>query len=474
MAPCHAADEGDAQASVEPSDTITLADCMALVLERSPSLAVFSYDVRAAEARQLQASLRPNPEISIEIENIQLDGGARTRETSRTAGLGMSEGGITPSFGWDRAVTESSSGAFSESEVTLSISQAIELGRKRQRRIELASTEREMVSWDYEIARADIFEQTATAFVEVLAAQERVALRGELVALAEQVLETVSARVRAGRVSPLEEQKAATALASARLVSERSNRDLDSARTQLASLWGESKPSFEKVEGNLEKADPAPELEEALQLVKNNPDVARWKAELERRDAVVTLERANAKPDISVTAGIRAQGTPDSKGRGLSLGPEGIARSITRSESEDDWRALFVVGLSIPLPLFDRNQGRIQEAEHLAAKAVVERHATRVTVEAALTCAYNELSNAQSSIKTLESTMLPAASDTFHSFDEAYRQGKSGFLDVLDAQRTLFEAKEQYIEVLADYHRSVAKIERLTGKTLVPFKTGQE
>jgi cobalt-zinc-cadmium efflux system outer membrane protein len=124
------------------------------------------------------------------------------------------------------------------------------------------------------------------------------------------------------------------------------------------------------------------------------------------------------------------------------------------------------VGFSVPLPLFNRNEGSIREAEHLVAKAGEEKRATDVKVNAIMTESYQNLSVALATITSLKEDILPAATQTFASINTAYLQGKFGYLDVLDAQRTLFEARQQYLDALASYHENVAEIERVIGESL--------
>lgn len=447
---------------------LRLPDVIALVLEHNPELATYPFDIRAAEARQLQARQRPNPELSLEIEDIRLSGAASQHRVSTVTGLGR--GAIGSSFitEWSKDSETSSGGLFSEAEVTVSLSQVIELGGKRAKRMAAAARERDSASWDYEIARANVLETTAKTFIECVAAQERVTLDQELVTLAEQVLRTVSARVEAGRVSPLEVKKAETALASARLQAGNSARDLVAARTALAALWGEPAARFDRLEGWLEPVKDIPPLESLQERMKKNPDLARWGAESEKRNAVVALERAKAIPDVSVSAGYRARHNAGAKGSEWALGSEGIRRSRYSLESEDRWDSLLVLGVAIPLPIFNRNQGGIKEAEHLAAKATAERHAVHARTIAALAQTYQDLSNAQAAIQTLKSSVLPSALETFNALNEAYTQGKFGFLDVLDAQRTLFDARERHLSALSAYHQNVAMVERLLGETLWP------
>jgi cobalt-zinc-cadmium efflux system outer membrane protein len=126
-----------------------------------------------------------------------------------------------------------------------------------------------------------------------------------------------------------------------------------------------------------------------------------------------------------------------------------------------------VFSFSLPLPVVNRNQGAILEAQYRLAKAEEERRAAVVRVRTALAAAYATLTTAFAEATTLREESIPGARRVFEATSEGYRQGKFSLLDVLDAQRTLFEAKGQYIEALATYHKAVAEAERLIGGELV-------
>lgn len=122
--------------------------------------------------------------------------------------------------------------------------------------------------------------------------------------------------------------------------------------------------------------------------------------------------------------------------------------------------------LTLPIPVFDRDQGTILEARYRLARAGEERRSAEVRVLTELGATYAEPSSAFTEATTLQTDVLPGAQSAFEAFSEGYRQGKFGFLDVLDAQRTLFEARGRYLEALTDYHRAVADMERLIGEPL--------
>jgi cobalt-zinc-cadmium efflux system outer membrane protein len=126
----------------------------------------------------------------------------------------------------------------------------------------------------------------------------------------------------------------------------------------------------------------------------------------------------------------------------------------------------FVMELSMPLPVFDRNQGNRLEARYRLAKAEEEQRTATVQAHAALGEAYAALVAAYAAATALKNDALPGAHSAFDATSEGYRQGKFGFLDVLDAQRTLFEVRGQHIEALATYHQAVADVERLIGDRL--------
>jgi len=401
----------------EPTGVLVLRQALALALLYNPELAAFSWEVRAGEARTLQAGLLPNPEMEVEIENV--------------AGSGESRG-------------------FDGAELTLSLSQLIELGGKRVKRTLVAALERDLAAWDYETKRVEVLTEVTQAFVEVLGAQERLAVQEELVRLAEQVVRTAAERVRAGKVSPVEETRASVTLANSRIALGNARGELEPARQRLVATWGSTSPAFERAEGALDTLAVLPPLEQLTRRVAQNPDIARWVTEMDRRQAAVILAEARRLPDLTVGGGLRYARETDSH--------------------------TLLMRLSFPLPLFDRNQGGVLEARYQLTKSTEERRAAAIRAQAALGDKYAMLAAALTGATVLRDEVLPGAQRAFDAASEGYREGKFGFLDVLDAQRTLFEAREQYITVLAAYHKAVADIERLIGEplTAMPSRRKQE
>lgn len=392
----------------EPVGAITVQRAVALALMHNPELQAFSLEVRARDAEAIQAGRFRNPALTVDLQD-----------------LGSSD---------------ASADSVPQPQTNLTISQTIELGGKRARRAEAASMARDLSGWEYERKRIDVIAQASQAFSAVLGAQEQLALADEMLRLAENVVETVSARVRAGKVAPIEEVKAQVALSTVGIEREHAVSDVQAARGRLATTWGSTSPRFEKAEGQLGPASPILPLSALSDRLGQSPALARWSADLAQRRATLDLERARAIPDLTVLGGYR--------------------RYDTTGEST------FTAGLSIPLPIFDRNQDGVQAARDRLAKGEAEREAEHGRFALALAESYRALTAAQREATAIEDRILPGAQGAFDAVNEGYRIGKFGLLDVLDAQRTLFQARSQHLRALINYRIAVADVERLTGELL--------
>jgi len=134
----------------------------------------------------------------------------------------------------------------------------------------------------------------------------------------------------------------------------------------------------------------------------------------------------------------------------------------------------YLVGISIPLPLFNRNRGGIQAAHHRAAKSEEELRSTEIRLGIALEQSYNALSAAYSRVTALRDTVLPGAQGAFDTVSEGYRLGRFGLLDVFDSQRTLVGAHQEYLRAATDYHKAVVDVERLIGTRLDSAETRRD
>ena len=329
-------------------------------------------------------------------------------------------------------------GALSTAERTLQLGQVIFLSGKLGRQARVAALERDLAGWDYEATRIAVYTATVKAFVALRAAQENRTLAEQIVATSQKMADTAAQRVRSGKASPIEEMKARVELGKVRLDLERARQEVVGARKRLAGMWGSTEPKFADADASFDLGPAIPAAERLTVLLAQNPDVARWATEMQLRHAVARLEKAKAIPDPTVGGGWK------------------------RAEGLDGWTA----GIAIPIPIFDRNQGGIREAQYGLAQADEERRAAAVQAYQDLTEAYQLLATAHAQAAILKTEMLPEAQKAFAASTEGYSQGKFSYLEVLDAQRTLFDAQGQWVQTVVDYYTAAANVEGLIGQSL--------
>lgn len=447
-------------AYAETASDLTLRQAVQLTLQYNPELATYPWDVRAAEARMIQAGLRPNPELSLEVEDIQIGGntGATKARTWLIAGSGNID-----------VAREQIAGAlpgFREAQCTVTLSQVIELGGKRSRRITAVAREKTVAELDYEVARVKILAEMTKAYVQVVADQECLTLRSQLRDLAAQVRQATQARVESGKVSPLDLNRVQTEETRARIALEKSEKALLSSRIKLSSYWAETEPTFVRAAGNLNVPDKPPLPQELELRIETAPEIRRWTAEIEQRQAAVTLEKAQAVPDVTASLGWRVQRVAAPDHSSLGFGTQGIAWTGTNVAAEDDIDHRLVAQVSVPLPIFNRNQGNIVEARSKLGKAEAELANGRNSLLSQLKILNQDLISIYNEWRAIADEIMPNVSQSFAGVEEGYRQGKFDLLDVLDAQEVLFKAKVDFVEAAQSYQKTLTEMEKLMGEPL--------
>jgi cobalt-zinc-cadmium efflux system outer membrane protein len=269
----------------------------------------------------------------------------------------------------------------------------------------------------------------------VLAGQEQLRFAEESQSLAQRVVNTVSKRVQSGKVPPIEETKVEVAFSATEIVLIQAQRELAAARKRLALLWGNASPQFNLAVGNLESLIVLPSFELLVERSLASPLALQAIKNMEQRKALLEVEKTRRIPNLTISAGV------------LNHSQTGGTTAI--------------VGISLPLQLFDRNQGNLQQAFKRVDKAMDEQAATELRLKTGLIQAYEALSASQDEIRILRDKVLPKARSAFDVTNRGYELGKFGFLEVLDAQRTLFQNQISYVRALANYQRLINEVERL-------------
>ncbi|MFM1959302.1 MAG: hypothetical protein RL588_819 [Pseudomonadota bacterium] len=367
----------------------------------APRLAEARANVARAEGLARQAGARPNPTLEFEVENFSGSGPFR--------GTSLSES-------------------------TARIGQTLELGGKRSARVAAGRAEIEAARAQARRVEAEYAFDLAAAYAEAEASDRRLQLARETLTLAEEDARIASALVDAGREAELRRLQAQAAVQAARATVEEAQAARATAFGTLTALAGAAAPITSISASLLDSAAPIfPAANPAATAT-----TAYLAAQLEREAAArrLTTERRRAAPDVTVSVGVR------------------------RFE-EDDATAM-VAGVSVPLPLFDRNRGNIAAARAEASAADARLNAARLEAEAAVRTSAARRAAAES--------RLAAARHGETTAQEAYRLARLGYeagrlplAELVAARRALAEARDQTIAAAVERISAQAAMARLSG-----------
>lgn len=386
---------------------LTLREALARTLQSNPDLAAYQYVLKAQDGRITQAGFKPNPTLNTTLENV----------------LGTGE-------------TKGLSGA----ELTIGLSQLIELGGLRDRRAAVARIERESLDVEGHIGRLDVLAETARRFVSLASQQEEHKLTHLAVELAEKTATAVDRRVAAAKSPIAERDRAAVAVERAKSADSHAEHELQAARYDLAASWGAARPDFSTATADLYALPPISDYETLLTRLETTPDLTRYLSEARLRDSEISLALASRRPGVEVGAGVR------------------------RLQATQDTALVFAA--SIPLPYYNKNQGLIAEAEARKQGASAKQKAALVKARTQLFRNYRELLDRQRELTALRERALPRMESALQNTEYAFERGRYSYLELVDAQRELLAVRASLIEAASQYHLTLIEIERLTGESL--------
>ena len=391
----------------DPGPTLNLTTAINQALQGSPMLASAQANLSAAEGNERQAKAFSNPEIGFEAENLAGSGAYR---------------------GTDAA------------EYTYSISQKIELGGKRTFRRDQASAERLAISKDAQTARLDIIRSVTILYGDVLAAQEKLKLAEARENLSKEVLNNVSQRVDAARDPLIYKSQADIAFATAKLEYQNNQRQLQLAKRKLAAMWGESSLPYPLEISTLTSVTAPQSLDIYQSRLSLNPDLQRHEDLRTAKEAAFRLEKTQNIPDPSFSIGLR--------------------------DFRETGHQAVVAGVSLPIPVFNRNQGNIVRAAAEITQAEQSNRQAHLNAEQTLHEAWLDWQTAHAEATELQSRIIPSAAEALRLSRQGYERGRFSFLEVLNAQRTLADAETQRINALQRQLTAKAIVEQLTAVSI--------
>lgn len=380
---------------------LTLREALQQAARANPRLEIAERNIGMADGRRQQANKLPNPTIGFEVDNF----------------------------------APGNSDVVGGAETTLMLSQLIELGGKRDARVAAALGDYDAMRWEREATRLELLSETTLAFIEALSSLRRGQILERQAAALERLVPLMQRRSEAGASSPSEVTRTQAAVGMTRLERERARLAFAVARRTLASLMGMDLPDFTSVGGDWGRTVRPATLDTLIKAIDDNPQLMRWTAVRAQRDGELLIARLKPVPDITASVGWRYY-------------DENSASAIR-------------LGLSMPIPVFDRNRGGIREAQENSQKVHAERAANRFTLISVVAGAHDTAASQLQQLDLIRRTILPAARQTLATIEAGYGQGRFTVLEILDAYRAVAEAELTEHEALASFHSAVATIEGL-------------
>jgi cobalt-zinc-cadmium efflux system outer membrane protein len=363
-------------------------------------------DVEAAVARRLQAGLWPNPSLFAGFEEMP---GSPLRPGDAKAVLGI---------------------AF-----------PIAIGGRIGAQVEAAERERAFVEVVADVKRFEVLTEARRALVEFAYSSRAAALEEESRKLAAEFHEVVRKRRDEKTILELELIKTAVELAAQEIDAGAAARDAERAVIRLRSWTAEREFDAARVRYALPESAPAIDAAASeTQALERNPLMKAARRSTELAAALVMLARREAIPDVELTA------------------------AAGRSAGEADQETIVEFGISVPLPFFNRNQGRIAEAEAIERRAQFELEDARLTILTRVRDAAKAIERERTRVERFRTAILVQAEKAVTQAVTLYREGKVLNLDVLDAQRVLVKARRTYLEAQRDLALALVELETLTGE----------
>lgn len=387
--------------AINTENGYSLQEVIDIVIKNNPELATFKLELDAAEAHLKQEGLWDNPTFTAESENFS---------------------GDNPGF--------------SRTENTFWLSQPFLMGGKRSFRKGIALQERGIVQLTYDAQRRYVIQEVEEAVYSILTAQKMIEFAQQAEDIARDVYKVKESNMVNDPYSSevllsieLELSEAAMDVLSAK-------KDLHIAKRQLANLLGDSEVYPGECSETLERDYNIPEYDQLKNcLLSSNPELLVHSIREEQGNYLLKHAKSERIPDVELSLGVR-------------------------QFNEDDTYSL-VGGLSVPIPLFNRNQGGIQEALVNQKRIEVDKNATRNRLILELDEHYRTFQIMEQEITVLRDRILPKAEEMLKKIMEGYEKKEVPYIGVLEARRKQIDTQKKYIETLKEFNVIIAHLERL-------------
>jgi cobalt-zinc-cadmium efflux system outer membrane protein len=384
---------------------LSLAEAESLALGQHPGLSAAYAQVRAARGRWLQVGLPPNPKAGYTSEGIGVNDTA-----------GMQGGFVSQEF------------------VT-----ANKLGLNRA----VAAQEVAQARWRASQVELDVITNVRTSYYQALVASRSLEIAGRVLEVSRQGEKTADQLLQAAEGTKVGLLQAHIQVESAEILRQQARNRKDAAWRSLAAAIGAPEMRPREVCGDLDDALPDFQWQATLdRILGESPELAELEQKIDRARWAVQRARAGRVPNVTVQATVQHEDMSDDVGAGLQV--------------------------TIPLPIFDRNQGSeaAARAETSAARdAVLDK---QLELQRRLAVVFERFQTSRNQVQRYKLSIVPSAAESLDLIQQAYSQGEVSYLDSLNAQRTYLQTNLEYLQSLDEFWANWAAIEGLVVNVPAP------
>lgn len=391
---------------------VTLSDAVNEALDHNLDLAAEKWNVNVAEAKRITAGLRPNPVLTVSGQTLNV--------------LGASYNSNSP---------------LGPNQLVVHTDVPIERGRKRQDRVEVASEDQKIAELGVRETMRQVIFNTQSAFVDVQQAEQNLDLAEDNFSRLNQLVMINQSRLNSGDIADVEVNRSRVEASQAQAKVQQARLQVAQAKARLQLLLGRrTQVDTFQITGQLRRdsvVETEPELE-TLALTRR-PDVQLAAGQQARTTADIRLQLANGKFDYVVGTDFVRQSAYGIAGNSMGF------------------------SFSMPLQIFNKNQGEIARAQRERSQADAKVVALQASVNLEVAQAYRQYTTARNLLETTEGDLLQRARSVRDTTEYAYQHGEASLIEFLDAQRAFNEVTQTYIDARASYARSLYQLDAASG-----------
>lgn len=402
-------------------DGLTIEKLLELGANRRADLQAARQRLTVAEGKLQQASFRPNPTLSGDYGTAKILGGG------------------------------------DESQFSVGVSQVFETGGKRNRRVAVAELELQQVRAEISALERRLAVEIRTAYTNALSAARQLDVLEKLISANLEIVRVIEARLKEGDVAPLDVNLIKVEADRLRIQTIQARNDLETALLQLKNIIGADVAESIRLAPQNERP---PRLDLGLSeltdiALRERADLQAAKLGEELGTARIDLAKANSVPNV-------AGSVTYSRNKRITDFPPIIGGGVTNRDNE------LTFGVTVDIPIFNRNQGEIASATGEKLQATRNREFLESTIKRDVAIAFRKYRAAAETLTIYAVQIIPRSEENLKSIRSAYGFGEFSIFEVVNEQRRLTENVTGYNQALRDYYNALNELETALGSVIPP------